>query len=85
MARYYPTAHGLGLWDIDRVFFRVNRGSIKKPGHIWRPLHIQNSVLVYSNSMWGWRQRCQGSLIDSRYVLAMLLGFGLKSESEGVF
>ena len=37
--------------------------SIKVPWHIWRPLHIQNSILVYSNSMWRWRQRCVSNLI----------------------
>ena len=50
------------------------RETIKEPWHLWRPLNIENSVFVYSNSMWRWRQRCQGSLIDSRY-------FGLKNMS----
>ena len=29
--------------------------------------HIENSVFVYSHSIWRWRQRCQDSLIDYRY------------------
>ena len=45
----------------------IYRESIKEPWHLWRPLHIENSVFVYSNSMWRWRQRCQGYLIHSRY------------------
>ena len=44
-----------------------SNGSQLKNLDIWRPLHIDNSVLVYSNSLWRWRQRCQGSLINTRY------------------
>ena len=47
-----------------------NRGQLKNSdisGTLSGTLHIENAVLVYSTWMWRWRQRYQGSLIDSRY------------------
>jgi len=40
---------------------------LKLIGVNWRTLTSLTPSLVYSNSMWRWRQRYQGSLIDSHY------------------
>jgi len=43
---------------------------MKEPWHIRHPLHIENSALVYSNSMWRWRQRGHGPwfIMDSWFI-----------------
>ena len=64
----------------NRRFVQIgyNRSQLKTLTYltpsIVEALRIENSVLVYSNSLCRWCQRCQGSLIDSRYFRTVHVG-----------
>ena len=40
---------------------------------LWRPLYIESSVWIYSNSMWRWCHRCQQYFGYSGYKISIKL------------
>ena len=47
----------------DHIIYGTQIFMSHESWHLWHPLHIENSVWLYKNSMWRGRKRCQKYLV----------------------